>query len=169
MTIEDHYRKIRATVRQLGRRESLYVIWAYCQYLQVNNFKIPADIQVANALLNASPPQCILAEWTLEQMAREVIRYADEEPRRGRSLRQWDTLAVIANAFRDLEGEIYGQLIGGKRIRLELMRIAHRQFVWQQNRLNWKSIIRYYKLFNTPEIVGYAERATGLTVPCLSG
>lgn len=164
MTIEDHYWKIRATVRQLGRRESLYVIWAYCQYLQVNNFKIPADIQVANALLNASPPQGILAEWTLEQMAREVIRHADEEPRRGRSLRQWDTLAVIANAFRDLEGEIYGQLIGGKRIHLELMRIAHRQFVWQQNRLNWKPIIRYYKLFNTPEIVGYAERATGLTV-----
>ena len=43
MTIEDHYRKVRATVRQLGRRESLYVIWAYCQYLQVNEFNIPAD------------------------------------------------------------------------------------------------------------------------------
>ncbi len=138
MTIEDHYRKVKATVRQLGRRESLYVIWAYCQYLQVSNFKIPADIQVADALLNATPPQGILAEWTLEQIAREVIRYADEEPRRGRSLRQWDTLAVIANALRDLEGEIYGKLIGGERIHLELMRIAHRQFAWQQNRLNWK-------------------------------
>ena len=44
------------------------------------------------------------------------------------------------------------------------MRIAHKQFVWQQNRLNWRPIIRYYKLFNTPEIVAYAERATGLTI-----
>jgi hypothetical protein len=69
---------------------------------------------------------------------------------------------LIANALRDLEGEIYRQLIGGERIHLELMRIAHKQFVWQQNRLNWRPIIRYYKLFNTPEIV--AERATGLTV-----
>jgi hypothetical protein len=140
MTIEDHYWKIRAIVRQLGRRESLYVIWAYCQYLQVNNFKIPPDIQAADALLNASPPQGILAEWTLEQIAREVIRHAEEAPRRGRSLRQWNTLAVIANGLRDLEGEIYCQLIGGERIHLELMRITHKQFVWQQNRLNWRPI-----------------------------
>jgi hypothetical protein len=163
MSIEGHYQTIRATVRQLARRESLYVIWAYCQYLQLNDFKIPPDIQVANALLEAHPPQAILAEWTLEQMAREVVRYADEEPRQGRSLRQWDTLAVIANALRDLEGEIY-EKDGRERIHLEIMRIAHRQFVWQQNRLNWKPIIRYYKLFNTPEIVAHARIATGLTV-----
>jgi hypothetical protein len=164
MTIEDHYWTIRTAVRQLGRRESLYVIWAYSQYLQDNNFKFPADIQVADALLNADPPQGILAEWTLEQMAREVIQHADERPRRGRSLCQWDTLAMVANALRDLEGEIYSQLIGGERIHLELMRIAHRQFGWQQNRLNWKPIIRYYKLFNRPEIVELAQRATGLSV-----
>jgi hypothetical protein len=164
MTIEDHYWEVRATVRQLGRRESLYVIWAYCQYLQVNDFDIPADIQVADVLLNANPPQAILAEWTLEQMAREVIRYADEEPRRGRSLRQWNTVAAIANELRDLEGAIYAELVGGQRIHLELMRIAHRQFVWQQHRLNWKTIIRYYKLFNTPEILGHAAQATHLSI-----
>jgi hypothetical protein len=107
MTIEEHYRKVRTNTRQLAHRESLYVIWAYSQYLQVSEFQIPQDIQVANQFLNAEPPQAILAEWTLEQMAREIIRHSDQEPRRGRTLRQWDTLAAIANALRDLEGAIY--------------------------------------------------------------
>jgi hypothetical protein len=164
MTIQEHYRKIRAMVRQLGCRESLYVIWAYCQCLQVNEFNIPADIQVANAFLNAHPRHAVLAEWMLEQMAREVIRYADEEPRRGRTLRQWDTFAEIANALRDLEGTIHAELVDASYIHLELMRIAHRQFVWQQHRFNWVPIIRYYKLFNTPEIVAHTQQATGLTL-----
>jgi hypothetical protein len=164
MTIEEHYRKVRATVRQLGHRDSLYVIWAYCQYLQVSEFEIPAEIQVANQFLNARPRRAILAEWTLEQIAREVIRHADEEPRRGRSLRQWDTVAMIANALRDLEGAIYAQLVGGTQIQLEMMRVMHRQFVWQQHRFNWKPIIRYYKLFNTPKIIAHARQATGLAL-----
>jgi hypothetical protein len=134
------------------------VISAYCQYLQVNDFEIPADIQVADQFRNARPRQAILAEWTLEQIAREVIRYADEEPRRGRTLRQWDTVAAIANALRDLEAAIYAELVGGQRIQLEMMRIAHRQFVWQQHRFNWKPVIRYYKLFNTPEIAPTRNR-----------
>ncbi|MGM5022146.1 hypothetical protein [Tardiphaga sp. 367_B4_N1_1] len=164
MTIEEHYRKVKTTARQLSHRDSLYVIWAYCQSLQVNGFQIPGDIEVANQFLNAQPRRGILAEWTLEQMAREVIRHADEEPRRGRTLRQWGNVATIANALRDLEGAIYAQLVGGQRIQLEMMRIAHRQFVWQQHRFNWKPIIRYYKLFNTPQIVAHAQQATGLTL-----
>jgi hypothetical protein len=130
----------------------------------INEFEIPADIEVGNQLLNAQLPQAILAEWTLEQMAREVIRHADEEPRRGCSLRQWATVAEIGNALRDLEGTIYTQLVGGQRIQLEMMRIAHRQFVWRQRRFSWRPIIRYYKLFNTPEIVAQTRQATGLTL-----
>ncbi|MBI1980199.1 MAG: hypothetical protein HYS63_01250 [Methylocystis sp.] len=164
MTIEEHYWTVRDTVRELGHRDSLYVIWAYSQSLQVNGFNIPNDIQVDNAFLNAAPPQTILAEWTLELMAREVIRYADEVPRRGRTLRQWATVAKIANAFCDLDREIYAQFCGRERIHLERMRIAHRQFVWQQHRFNWKPIIRYYKLFNRPDILAYTQQATGLSL-----
>ena len=162
MTIEQHYYTVRATARELGLRDSLYVIWAYCQHLQVNGFTIPSDIQVHNVFLNADPPQATLAEWTLELMAREIIRHADEKPRRGRTLRQWNTVAKIANALRDLEGEIYTKLVGAERIHLEIMRISHRQFIWQQHRLNWKPIISYYKLFNTPDILSYTKLATGL-------
>jgi hypothetical protein len=164
MAIQELYRTVKTLTRQLGLRESLYVIWAFSQYLQITEFEFPEDIEVANQFLAAHPPQAMLAEWTLEQMTREVVRYADEEPTQGRSLRQWAALARIANTLRDLEGEIYAQLVGEDRIHLELMRIAHRQFVWQQYRFDWRIAIRYYKLFNTPKIVAHAEKATGLTI-----
>lgn len=106
----------------------------------------------------------MLAEWTLEQLVRETIRYGDETARDGKTLRTWDTLAALANTLRDLEGAIYRDLVGGPNIQLEMMRIMHRQFVWQQQRFKWTWIIRYYKLFNTPEITAHAQVATGLTV-----
>jgi hypothetical protein len=164
MAIDALYRTIRRDARQLARRESLAVIWAYSQFLQVNDFQMPEDGEVAQQFRDARPRQGVLAEWTLEHLAREVIRYADEEARDGRSLKRWDTLAHLANTLRDLEGEIYRDLVGGPNIQLELMRIMHRQFVWQQQHFNWTWIIRYYKLFNTPALTAHAEQATGLSI-----
>ena len=89
---------------------------------------------------------------------------ATRKPATGKTLRRWDTLAHLANTLRDLEGEIYRDLVGGPNIQLELMRIMHRQFVWQQQRFNWTWIIRYYKLFNTPALTAHAEQATGLSI-----
>ena len=94
MSIEEQYRRIRNQIRQLAHRDSLYVIWAYSQFLQFLDFKIPNDIEVAQQLLDADLPRTLIAEWTLEQLARETIRYADEESRRGRSLHQWGTQAA---------------------------------------------------------------------------
>lgn len=164
MAIEPLYRTIRSGARQLARRDSLAVIWAYCQFLQVNDFQMPQDIEVAQQFRDARPRQGILAEWTMEHLAREIIRYGDEVPRDGKTLRRWDTLAHLANTLRDLEGEIYRDLVGGPNIQLELMRIMHRQFVWQQQRFSWTWIIRYYKLFNTPALTAHAEQATGLSI-----
>ena len=158
------YAAVQTFARHLAYRDSFYVIWAYSQYLQASDFQIPNDIEVAPQFLAADPPQALLAEWTLEQITREVVQYAREEPQEGRRLRQWGTLAQIANALRDLEGEIYARLVGGKKIHLEMMRISHRQFIWQQQRLNWRWIIRYHKLFNTPAIDAASQRATGLTI-----
>lgn len=164
MAIEALYRDIRAQTRRLGRRDSLAVIWAYSLCLQVNDFEIPQEIEVAQQFRDANPKQAFLAEWTLEHLVREVIRYADEEPRNGTTLRRWATLASLANTLRALEGEIYRDLVGGPNIHLELMRIMHRQFVWQQQRFDWRWLIRYYKIFSTPAIVAHSEAATGLTV-----
>ncbi len=146
------YAAVQTFARQLAYRDSFYVIWAYSQYLQTSDFKIPNDIEVAPQFLAANPPQALLAEWTLEQITREVVQYANQEPQEGRRLRQWGTLAQLANTLRDLEGAIYARLVGGKKIHLEMMRISHRQFIWQQQRLNWRWIIRYHKLFSRPAI-----------------
>jgi len=57
MPIDELYRTIRAQVRELGHRDSLYVIWAYSLYLQVSEFELPNDIEAANQFLDANPPQ----------------------------------------------------------------------------------------------------------------
>jgi len=164
MSLDEQYRSVRAMVRQLECRDSLYVIWAYAQCLQVDGFKIPADIQVHQTFIDAQPRQAILGEFTLEQIARELIRHADIKARRGRTLRRWDTLSDIVNGLRTLEGEIYAGFQIGNLIQLELMRIAHRQFVWQQYRFRGESVIRYYKLFNAPQIDFHIQAVTGLTL-----
>jgi hypothetical protein len=158
------YPIVQSLTKQLACRDTFYVIWAYSQYLQIKDFQIPADIEVAPQCLAAAPPQALIAEWTLEQITREVIQYGREQGQGVRSLRQWATLAQIANTLRDLEGEIYRRLVGAKKIHLELMRISHRQFVWQQQSLNWRWIIRYYKLFNTPTINALSQHSTALTI-----
>lgn len=164
MVINDLYRRIRSAVRELGCRDSLEVVWAYSRFLQRDGFKIPNNIQVHQQFINAQFPQSLIAEFSLELIAREVIRYADIEPRRGCTLRKWGTLAEIVNLLKDLEQEIYLEFQNEEQIHLELMRIAHRQFLWQQHPMNWRSTIRYYKLFNTPEIAGFTQQATGLSL-----
>jgi hypothetical protein len=47
MMIEDTYRKVKSLTRQLGIRDGLYLVWAYSQYLQVNDFELPRDIEAA--------------------------------------------------------------------------------------------------------------------------
>jgi hypothetical protein len=158
------YATVQHWARQLAYNDSFYAVWAYSQYLQRDDFQFPNDIEVAQQFLAATPPQALVAEWTLEQIAREVVQYGSELSHGGRTLREWATLAQIANALRDLEGEIYKRLVGPKKLHLEMMRISHRQFIWQQGSLNWHWIIRYYKLYNTPTIDIVSQQATGLTI-----
>jgi hypothetical protein len=109
------YALLQKLTGQLAYRDSFYVIWSYCQYLQIADFKIPHDIEVAPQFSQAPQPRGLLAGWTLEQIAREVIQYGGDSNQEGRRLRQWGTLAQIANALRDLEGEVYRHLVGAKR------------------------------------------------------
>lgn len=164
MPINEQYLAIRNRIRRLAYRESLGVIWAYAQYLQRAAHEFPNDIEVHDQFLAADLPQALVAEWTLEQLAREVIRHAGEVAQNGQTLRRWATLADIVGSLRELEEAIYAEFVGEGQIHLELMRISHRQFAWQQHPPNWRTTIRYYKLFNRDDIVALCEGATGLTV-----
>ena len=165
MTIEDDYRRFRNRLRRFGYRETLYVTWAYAQYLQIPNFQFPRDLQVDRRFLQLDVPQRWIAEWNVEHLAREIIIHGQEEPERGQSLRNWAALADTINALKNLDEEIYAAHAIQENILLELeVRTAHRQFIWQQQRPTSRWTIRYYKIFNTPAISRICSAATGPTI-----
>jgi hypothetical protein len=164
MPVNEQYLTIRNRIRRLAYRDSLAVIWAYAQYLQRAAHQFPNDIEVHAQFLAADVPQGLIAEWTLEQLTREVVRHAGAVAEQGQTLRRWATLVDIVNGLRQLEQDIYAEFVGDGQIHLELMRISHRQFAWQQHPPNWRTTIRYYKLFNTEDIVPLCEATTGLRV-----
>ena len=164
MPIEEQYRSARNRVRRLGHRDSFYVIWAHSQYLQIRDFRFPPEIEVSQRFLALDLPQALIAEWALEQMAREVAMHSGPAAQRGASLKQWATFADIVQRLKDLENDIYGEMNNPADIHLELMRISHRQFTWQQQRPTSRWFMRYYKLFNRPEIDTACREVTGLSV-----
>ena len=148
MNVFELYKPFRNKVSLLSIEDTFFVIWAYSQKLQINDFEIPKEIEVHKTFLEHQIPQSILAEWELEILTKEVILNGGAVATKGHTFRSWNTLADIVNQLKTLENEIY-RLYGSRdNILMELIRISHRQFVWQGNRPNQVAIIRYYKIFN---------------------
>jgi hypothetical protein len=164
MDVFQQYKPLRNKIAQLAIADSLSVIWAYCQYLQIDNFSFPKDIEVSSVFLRDNLPQRFAAEWEFELLAKEVILNSASVATKGRTLRQWKTLAEVINTIKDLENDIYGAFGSTEAILVEMIRIAHRQFIWQGNRPNGASIIRYYKVFNRPGIDKICLQRIGLNV-----
>ncbi len=164
MPSQQTYHQLISLIRNLDRRESVYVIWAYTQILQFPDFRMPNDIEVARAFQDAEPRQTIVSEWSLEILAREVLKHAGEVARRGLTLRNWATLAEAMNLLRELEGELYNEFNQPEQIHLELMRITHQQFAWQRDQWNEQFLLRYYKIFGAPALNDMCLQQTGLTV-----
>jgi hypothetical protein len=164
MNVFEQYKPLRNKIAQLPVTDSLSVIWAYCQYLQINNFKFPNDIEVWRDFLRDKLPQRFAAEWEFELLAKEVILNSGTVATKGRTLRQWKVVAEVINKIKDLENNIYGAFGSPENVLVEMIRIAHRQFIWQGNRPNAAAIIRYYKVFNRPGIDEICLRCIGLNV-----
>ena len=163
MPTNEQYRLVKNQLRHLEQRESLAVIWAYSQFLQLRGFRFPRDIEMDRRFRDADLPQAMIGEWTLELMTREIVRHASPAAERGRTLRTWATLASIAQGIKDLEEQVYSEHSDPAQIHLELMRISHRQVVWQQQRPRTQLFVRHYKLFNRPEIDAICNDAIGLS------
>lgn len=164
MDVFAKYKPIRNKLALLAADDSLGVLWAYCQFLQIRGFQPPKEIEIAPVYLNASPRQSYMAEWDIELLAKEVVINAGLVPTKGRTLRTWKTLAEYVNAFKTLEQDIYAQFGNQGNILVELIRVVHRQIIWQSNPPNSRSIIRYYKIFNRPGIDAICLEQFGLTV-----
>ncbi len=48
---------MRNKIALLAVEDALGVIWAYCQYLQIDDFGFPKEIEVLNAFLRDDVPQ----------------------------------------------------------------------------------------------------------------
>jgi hypothetical protein len=164
MDVFRDYKSIRNKIALLSVEESLGVIWAYCQYLQIDDFHFPKEIEVSNSYLELDIPQKWISEWELELLAKEVILNGNAVASKGRTLRTWKTLSELVNLLKDLENRIYGAFGSPQDILVELIRIAHRQFIWQGNPPNSESIVRYFKIFNRPAIDRICQGRIGLNV-----
>jgi hypothetical protein len=164
MDVFQECKPIRNKITLLSVEDALGVIWAYSQYLQIDHFQFPKEIEVANSYLQLDFPQQWISEWELELLAKEVILNGNAVAVKGRTLRTWKTLSELVNSLKDIENRIYRQYGSPQGVLVELIRIAHRQFIWQANPPNSASIIRYFKIFNRPAIDKICRERIGLTV-----
>lgn len=164
MDIFREYKPIRNRIAALARDDALGVIWAYSQYLQIDDFKFPKEIEVAKKYLELDIPQKWISEWELELLAKEVILNGGLIASKGRTLRAWATLSEIVNSTKEFEQRIYRQFGSQENVLVELIRIAHSQFIWQANPPNAATMILYYKIFNRPVIDQICTERIGLNV-----
>jgi hypothetical protein len=162
--IFDLYKQLRKKVGELAREDSLRVIWAYTQYLQVPDFNIPPDIEVDRRFYEKDVQRAWINEWLLMLLAKEVLLHSGVIAKRGASLRQWKTLAGTIDNINRLENEIYGEYGSPDNVLVELIRIAHRTFEWQGNGPHANAIIRYHRILSTPEISQICVQQHGVTI-----
>jgi hypothetical protein len=79
-------------IARCGGLDSLRVIWAYGQFLQVRDFCFPDDIEKHQDFVADSRERYLIHEWELETLATEVIVHAE---RGTKTMRDWSTLARI--------------------------------------------------------------------------
>src|SRR5437016_1618405 len=63
MTIEDHYKYLQRRIGRCGVLDSLRVIWAYSQFLQIRDFGFPDDIEKHVDFRADSRVGCMIHEW----------------------------------------------------------------------------------------------------------
>ena len=163
MAIDDYYKYLRRQVSRCGCVDSLYVIWAYSQLLQVRNFAFPNNIEKPSTFVAGSRANFLVHEWEFETIATEVILHA---ARGTKTMRDWLTLASIVQKLRNLENELYGDDQGAD-VLIEMSRIMHRQISWQQFRPQTKLAYRYYRIFSDPAVDAICQKVVGLSIDAL--
>src|SRR5947199_6126695 len=144
MDVFEEYKPLRNRIAMLAVEEALATIWAYAQYLQIDGFQFPKEVEVSKDYFKLDIPRKWVSEWELELLAKEVVLNSGPVAKKGRALRAWKTLSEIINSVKDLENRIYGAFGSSEKVLVEMARVAHRQFMWQGNPPNSASIMRFY-------------------------
>lgn len=159
MSVYELYKPLRKSIRQFPLLESLDVVRAYVQYLQLRQ-PLPDYIEFNASVLNAGRMSGV-CEWSLDILARELILNAADYSTR--SLRSWNAFATALNQIRELEMNIYAahRELHKTNILIELFRIWHRQFPWQRG-ITQESLLRYFKIFGVPPLDSILRAKVGL-------
>jgi len=158
------YKPLRNTLRSFATPNVFYVIWAYVNHLQFGN-KFPKDIQVSLDFLNAeSHPQRNLYEWELSILAREVILHGtDTIDPSTKSIQSWNNLQNAINKLKEFENNVWPVVGGEHNILVELRRLSHRQFPWQ-NPPNTSFFLRNYKIYSNERVTNIIESKIQMSI-----
>lgn len=148
-------------MRKLDLFHSIHVLHAYIQYLQYDR-PLPKPLNHWQLGIFRKAYEVGLFEWALDTILREIILNA--EPGGKQRLHEQNFFATLCNQLRDIENEVWGSFPQQERdIFLELHRIIHRQYPWQQ-RIHHATIARYYKIYSQDGISEIFRQVHGMNV-----
>lgn len=159
----EFYKPFRNNLRKVCVEDSLYVVWAYIQNIHLN-CKMPQDIEANHQFLHHQlRAEKGIYSWELELIAREVIINGQQGQRCPETLKEWSYLRRSFNKLRDLENGVGQMSIDQGNVLLELHRVAHRQFPWQNHKYK-QLLVRHYKIFKHPGIARIVKEKTNISV-----
>lgn len=157
------YKPLRNHLRKLSIPQSMYVIWAFSQHFVFNN-AIPKDIQTIPEFDNTkSWIEKKFFPWELEILIREILINGKMTDYSEKTLKKWSYLSGSLNKLKNFQNDLSRIYSTKRNVLVELFRISHSQFPWQEGD-DLDQIIRYYKIFSTHELNLILQDKTGLSV-----
>ena len=102
-----------------------------------------------------------LFEWEFETFAREVLVNCPDHAQK--RFETWKDIAEIVNHIKRIENDLWGrQPDSGDIIHYEILRIAHRQFPWQE-KVSRATIVRYLKIYRSEGLSELISQEFGMT------
>ena len=154
----ESYKPLRNYLRQFSQIPALAVVYRFMQYLQFDA-SLPPEFDNP-ARHSKHKWEKGIFEWELETLAREIILNC---PAAGAKLMdRWGKFAEAMNHVKRVENDAWGDGDHAPDILMELLRLAHRQFHWQQG-FNEAQLARFFKLYDHPKIRPLIEAEFGMT------
>lgn len=154
-SIYEAYKPLRNMMRQCNVEASLIDIWQLYQHI-MNNGRAPVQPGMAPYSVKD-----YLYPWDLPIVARELI--LNSTPDGNKRLNSRYSMQVVTNTIRQIENSTARERLAIEDVMRELHRISHRQFPWQQ-RSNLTGLLRYLKIFGSPDIASILEQRTGFSI-----
>lgn len=158
------YKPLKNILGKLCLEDALYVIWAYAQNFQFAT-EFPPDIETPDGYSYSAYHARIrvCAPWELETLAKLVIVEAGDWSQNGQDLRRIKCFSKVLNRLKHIENSLAGIYSNQTSILVEIFRIAHRQFPWQESGFK-DTFVRHYKIYSTPELSVLLKDILGITV-----